>query len=368
MGSLNWASGSFVPETTTKLFSFIRPDRSVYTTASVRPIGPCQFTSAMAGPIFSYLWNPYWSFPGGFYNLHRRLHSGLGRPHWGFPDFGYMGPSGPLAPYPLLGTQGGRGCSTSLGPSASGPPGDDRYGQFNSSFLYQQARRDLVPHLVTSGSGAVYVVTSSEHSCQSKAHPRLSECDSRPPISSQPADTDRVESPSKIVSRIFGVWGTPVVDMFATVHVSDSGATRTGGGCSVSGLAGEVGVHVSSVTPAQQGHSETTVDTGGRSDSDSPLVAKTVMVSTLTSPLCGPPTVLPLPLRSFVTTGSEIHLGRKVVPSARMEALVRHYKAAGFSDEVSRLAAAPRRPSTNRMHDERLQDRDLTHLNPQLLK
>ena len=28
---------------------------------------------------------------------------------------------------------------------------------------------------------------------------------------------------------------------------------------------------------------------------------------------------------------------------------MRYYKAAGFSDEVSRLAAAPRRPSTNRM-------------------
>ena len=35
-----------------------------------------------------------------------------------------------------------------------------------------------------------------------------------------------------------------------------------------------------------------------------------------------------------------------------MEALMRHYKAAGFSDEVSRLAAAPRRPSTNRMYDD----------------
>ena len=38
---------------------------------------------------------------------------------------------------------------------------------------------------------------------------------------------------------------------------------------------------------------------------------------------------------------------------SRMEALVRHYKAAGFSDEISRLAAAPRRPSTNRMYDDR---------------
>ena len=32
---------------------------------------------------------------------------------------------------------------------------------------------------------------------------------------------------------------------------------------------------------------------------------------------------------------------------------MRHYKAAGFSDEISRLAAAPRRPSTNRMYDDR---------------
>ena len=52
-----------------------------------------------------------------------------------------------------------------------------------------------------------------------------------------------------------------------------------------------------------------------------------------------------------------IHLrldqGRALPPSARMEALMQHYKAAGFSDEVSRLAAAPRRPSTNRMYDDR---------------
>ena len=36
-----------------------------------------------------------------------------------------------------------------------------------------------------------------------------------------------------------------------------------------------------------------------------------------------------------------------------MEALMRHYKAAGFSDEVSGLAAAPKRPLTNRMYDDR---------------
>ena len=77
------------------------------------------------------------------------------------------------------------------------------------------------------------------------------------------------------------------------------------------------------------------------------------MVSTPTSTLCGPPSVFPISPRLTVTTGTEIHLGRKVVPSARMEALMQHYKAAGFSDEASRLAAAPRRPSTNRMYNDR---------------
>ena len=153
LGLRSYPSGSFVPETITMLFSFFRSDRSVYTAALVRPLGPCQLTS-MAGPVFSYLWNPYPSVSGGIYDFHVRLQSGLGRPHGGFPNFGYMGPSGPPAPYQLPGTQGGRGCSTSLGPGASGPPGDDCYGQFNSSFLYQQTRRDSVPHLVRSGSGA----------------------------------------------------------------------------------------------------------------------------------------------------------------------------------------------------------------------
>ena len=54
-----------------------------------------------------------------------------------------------------------------------------------------------------------------------------------------------------------------------------------------------------------------------------------------------------------VIADHQVRLRRKVIPSARMEALMRHYKAAGFSDEVSRLAAAPRRPSTNRMYDVR---------------
>ena len=52
--------------------------------------------------------------------------------------------------------------------------------------------------------------------------------------------------------------------------------------------------------------------------------AKIVMVSTPTSSLCGTPPGLSLPSRSSVPAGSEVCLGRKVVPSARMEALMRH--------------------------------------------
>ena len=50
-----------------------------------------------------------------------------------------------------------------------------------------------------------------------------------------------------------------------------------------------------------------------------------------------------------------LYLKRQVIPSARIEALVQHYQAAGFSREVSKFATAPtcRRPSTNRMYDDR---------------
>ena len=81
-----------------------------------------------------------------------------------------------------------------------------------------------------------------------------------------------------------------------------------------------------------------------------PLVAITTMVSTSITSVCGPPTLLSILPRPVVTTG--IYLERQVVPSARMEALVQHYQAAGFSKEVSKLSAAPRRPSTNRMYDD----------------
>ena len=70
-----------------------------------------------------------------------------------------------------------------------------------------------------------------------------------------------------------------------------------------------------------------------------------------TTSVCGPPSHHTVPLGPTVTT--EVCLRRQVVPSARMEAPMQYYYAAGFSKEVSRLAAAPRRPCTNRMYDDR---------------
>ena len=59
----------------------------------------------------------------------------------------------------------------------------------------------------------------------------------------------------------------------------------------------------------------------------------------------------PTPSQLQLYTVPSLRVGRSA--SARMEALMQHYQAAGFLKEVSKLAAAPRRPSTNRMYDDR---------------
>ena len=193
----------------------------------------------------------------------------------------------------------------------------------------------------------------------SETYSKLSERDSRPPISSESANIDRVVPPPQDretclqalgYTRRRHVCNSVELPTFS-VHVSNSGATSPSGGCSVSGQAGEVNVHVSSIQSAQQSHSEAPVHPGGRSNSRSPLVAETVMVFHTYFVFVWITPVLSLPSRSSVPAGLEVCLGRKVVLSARMEALMRHYKAAGFS-EVSRLAAAPKTPSTNRMYDD----------------
>ena len=62
--------------------------------------------------------------------------------------------------------------------------------------------------------------------------------------------------------------------------------------------------------------------------SDSPMVPKlnTTVYGTTSNPT--------IPSGSVVPT--RVHLGRKVIPSACMEAVMQHFQAVGFSEEVSR--------------------------------
>ena len=48
LGLRSYPSGSFVPETPSTSFSFVRSDKPVYATAQIRPCGTCQPTAAMA--------------------------------------------------------------------------------------------------------------------------------------------------------------------------------------------------------------------------------------------------------------------------------------------------------------------------------
>ena len=161
------------------------------------------------------------------------------------------------------------------------------YGQHYICSLYPQTGWDPLQYPVTSSSGSVPMATISRHSHLGQTHSRLSKCDrsSGSPISAEQA--------SSTVDR-----------------------------CSVARLAGEVDVHVSTISPAQQSHSETQDHPGGRSDTNSSLVAITTMVSTSTKALCGPPSLLSVQPRPTVTTG--ICLGWQVIPSACLEGLMQH--------------------------------------------
>ena len=192
LGLRSYPSGSFVPETPSTSFSFVRSDKPVYATAQIRPCGPCQPTAALAGPTFSYLRNPDPPLSGRLHDLHGRLQSGLGRSHGRFQGFGFLDPYRPQAPHQLSGAQGGYSRPTALGSSASGPPSHDRHGQFDSGFIYQQAGRDSLPFPATLDCRASPLVRGARHSSPGETHSRLPERDSRPPISSESANTDRV--------------------------------------------------------------------------------------------------------------------------------------------------------------------------------
>ena len=127
------------------------------------------------------------------------------------------------------------------------------------------------------------MATNSRHSHTGQTYCGLP-CDSRRVITAEPAHHNRVESPPRnsepnLRDMVYSSGGHVCHNpqhASSPVYVSSSGALSTGGRCSVTRLAGEVDVHVSTVSEAQD-HS------GKRSDINSPLVAITTMVSTSTS-------------------------------------------------------------------------------------
>ena len=172
----------------------------------------------MAGPIFSFIRNQNPTFPGDFTIFTDASTQRWGRPYEGFPNLRYLDPFGPPAPYQFIRAQGGDCCPRPLGLSAPGPPGFDRYGQYDSSFLYQKTRRNPFANLVAFSSGSLYVAASSGHSSQSQAPSRLFERDSGQPIQTHHPISTEWSLYSEILNQIFQFWGTPALDMFATVH------------------------------------------------------------------------------------------------------------------------------------------------------
>ena len=107
LGLRSHPSGSPVPGAPSTSFPFVRSDRPVYATTSIRPSGPCQPSTALAGPTFSYLRNPSPHVSGRVHDFYGGLHAGVGRSHGGFPDLGFLDPYRLQAPHQLFGAQGG---------------------------------------------------------------------------------------------------------------------------------------------------------------------------------------------------------------------------------------------------------------------
>ena len=264
----------------------MRTNKLVYTTASYRPVSPCQTYSGNV-----------------------------------------LGPS-------------------SLNYSVTGPPGYDRYGQHYSSFLYQQTGRDPFPHTVTSSSGSVYVASIPRHNSQGQARSRLSERDSRPPVTAKSANNNRVEPQPK--------------NSKSNLPHSDSGHVchNTHLPQFMSPIPEPRALAIHALSQDWQGRSMYMFP-------PLPLLNKSIQKIRSTQegeviliapwwpsqwwfPQLDHPRTIPV---AYFQNRDMSRMASRISP--RMEALTQHYQEAGFSKEVSRLAAAPRRPLTNRMYNQR---------------
>ena len=142
----------------------------------------------------------------------------------------------------------------------------------------------------------------------------------------------------EVVNLIFRLCGTPVVDRFATVHNTHLPQFMA--------LVPEPrALTIDALSQDWQGRSMYMFP---------PFLLLNKVIQKLRTTQTGE-VILIAPWWGAISHAAGLSLMRQVIPSARMEALMQHYQAAGFSREVSKFAAAPtcRRPFTNRMYDDR---------------
>ena len=191
---------------------------------SIRPFSSCHPTQAMAGSIVSHIRNPYLAFRGGVHNFHGRLYQGLVCPHGDSQILGVWKQN----THQCFGAQGGNVGPSTLDCSITGPPSYDHYRQYQCCSLYQQTGWDPFPRPVAAGTHShsllrlvvdlfLWLQTQdtairARHipGCLNVIADRLSQ-------PNQPITTES-SLHQEIVKQIFGMWGTPAVDMFATVH------------------------------------------------------------------------------------------------------------------------------------------------------
>ena len=217
LGLRSYPSGSFVPETSSTSFSLIRSDKPVYATASIRPSGPCQPSQALAGPALSCLRNPYPHFSGGLHDFYGRLYAGVGRSHGDSQISGIWTRTDRKLHINCLELKAVISALQHWAQCSRGPIARDnstvvsyinKQGGTHSPTLL----RLTVELLLWLEAQNIIVRARHIPGCLNVIADHLS----RP---NQPISTEWSLHP-EIVKRIFRLWGTPEVYMFATVSNS----------------------------------------------------------------------------------------------------------------------------------------------------
>ena len=280
----------------------------LYSPCTVDSNRPCHSTLALAGPLFSNLWNPYPTFPANCLELKAVILALLVTVLRGYQ---FMISTDNITVVTYINKQGGT----------------------HSHTLFRLVV-DLFLWLKTQN-----IAISARHipGCLNVIADSLSQ--SIQPITKQSG------LHTEIVTRIFGTWGTPTVGMFATVH-------KTHLPQFISQIQEPHALAIDALSQEWQGRSMymyplfpllSKVIQKLRTTQDGE-VAITTVVSTSTTSLCGPLSHSVMPGPTVTTRVS------RAASHTIMEALRQHYQAAGCSGEVFRLTATfRRRPSTNRM-------------------